>query len=111
MSQVRCPNTECNWTGEVQDCSPIDDIWERVEPGEIFPAGQCPNCGILVPPNPEDITGHVPEVAAIHELIQYMFFDEEAQCYDSEKELGGADTIQFLDELLRRHNLLPEAMK
>jgi hypothetical protein len=26
----------------------IDCIWERVLPGEIMPAGQCPECGALI---------------------------------------------------------------
>lgn len=43
-----CEN--CNWTGE--DVLDIDDVLERLSPGDIFPSGQCPQCGALC--HPED---------------------------------------------------------
>jgi len=43
--RTECQN--CNWMGERKDCDPIDDILERVAPGEPMPAGQCPKCGAL----------------------------------------------------------------
>lgn len=45
VSYVACDN--CDWEGDDDDLAQIDDIFERVEPGEIMPAGQCPNCGSL----------------------------------------------------------------
>ncbi len=41
---VRCDN--CDWTGTSKDLNEwISDIQERIYPGEIVPAGECPECG------------------------------------------------------------------
>ena len=42
----RCPN--CGHACHERDATPISDIFERVEPGEIMPAGECPLCGALL---------------------------------------------------------------
>lgn len=42
---VYCQN--CDWTGEEADCDPINDLQQRVAPGEPMPAGECPRCGSL----------------------------------------------------------------
>lgn len=46
----RCFCQDCLWEGEEADCDPIDDIFERVSPGEPMPSGQCPLCGALCQP-------------------------------------------------------------
>ena len=38
---------ECDWAGTQDDMNPIDVVHQRVEPGELMPAGQCPRCGAL----------------------------------------------------------------
>jgi hypothetical protein len=38
---------DCEWRGTVADCNEPADLWERVEPGERVPAGECPDCGAL----------------------------------------------------------------
>lgn len=43
--RVECQN--CDWAGERKDCNPIADIMERVDAGELMPAGECPKCGAL----------------------------------------------------------------
>lgn len=46
-------NSECDNCGKVwedSEVSPISDLWERVEPGGIMPAGECPECGALAYP-------------------------------------------------------------
>jgi predicted RNA-binding Zn-ribbon protein involved in translation (DUF1610 family) len=42
-----CQN--CEWTGpeEMLGSLPMQGIFERVAPGEPFPAGECPECGAL----------------------------------------------------------------
>ena len=42
--------TDCDWEGNVDQVRPyeIDAFFDRVEPGEIMPAGECPKCGFLV---------------------------------------------------------------
>lgn len=43
--KVKCDN--CGWRGTQSQTDLIDSIWERVDPGEIMPHGQCPKCGAL----------------------------------------------------------------
>jgi len=46
----RCVCQDCLWEGDDDDCDPINDIFERVSPGESMPSGQCPLCGALCQP-------------------------------------------------------------
>ena len=34
----------CNWTGPADECGPLKNAWERVQPGDPMPAGECPKC-------------------------------------------------------------------
>jgi hypothetical protein len=43
--RVSCDN--CQWTGRERDCSEIVNLTQRVAPGEVMPAGECPDCGAL----------------------------------------------------------------
>tara|TARA_B100000929_G_scaffold214052_1_gene171014 strand:+ start:8673 stop:10298 length:1626 start_codon:yes stop_codon:yes gene_type:complete len=43
--KVACAN--CEWIGDEDECRPIEHISERVMPGEIMPAGECPKCGAV----------------------------------------------------------------
>ena len=45
MSSCHCQN--CDWKGEDRQTEDIQDFWERVDPGEIMPCGQCPVCHAL----------------------------------------------------------------
>jgi len=40
-----CDN--CEWRGSTDDLDMITDAEQRLEPGYITPAGQCPECGAL----------------------------------------------------------------
>lgn len=42
-----CSNCEKKWKG-IQHLDPIEDLRQRIDPGEPYPAGQCPDCGCLV---------------------------------------------------------------
>ena len=44
---VLCECANCSWRGDVSDCNEIHDLLDRVEVGEEFPAGECPECGAL----------------------------------------------------------------
>ena len=46
---------ECDWAGTQFDMNPIDDVHQRVEPGELMPAGQCPRCGALLGVDDADV--------------------------------------------------------
>ena len=37
----------CAWTGVAEQLRPIDRLAERIHPGEVVPAGECPKCGAL----------------------------------------------------------------
>lgn len=41
----RCDN--CDWTGPASGLDDISDVQERLDPGGVVPAGQCPACGAL----------------------------------------------------------------
>ena len=34
----------CGWSGPADQCDPLENAWERVEPGTPMPAGECPKC-------------------------------------------------------------------
>lgn len=42
-----CECDNCLWTGHTDELRPIQDLAERVTPGGIVPAGECPECGAL----------------------------------------------------------------
>ena len=42
---VYCQN--CNWRGDANETAPICSLDQRISPGEIVPAGECPECGAL----------------------------------------------------------------
>ena len=47
---------ECDFgTDDIGDLHPIDDLYMRVDAGELLPAGQCPECGGLIDPAERDI--------------------------------------------------------
>ncbi len=46
-TKAKCGNGECDWTGDINDVTDIRDFWDRVQPGEEMPAGECPKCGWL----------------------------------------------------------------
>ena len=38
---------DCGWTGPVEETEELRNVWDRVLPGDVMPAGQCPaeGCG------------------------------------------------------------------
>lgn len=34
----------CGWNGPADQCGRLENAWERVEPGDPMPAGECPAC-------------------------------------------------------------------
>lgn len=37
----------CDWTGRQDALGDIEDLSQRVDPGEPMPTGECPDCGAL----------------------------------------------------------------
>ncbi|TSA39703.1 hypothetical protein D4R30_00655 [archaeon] len=66
--KVECQN--CEWKGTGVDVNPIQDIYERIEPGETVPAGECPECGCLARLVSE------PEAAAPTSTVYYVTVDD-----------------------------------
>jgi hypothetical protein len=48
MTKVECNN--CEWTGGVDELDECADLLQRLEPGDIFPMGDCPKCGAFCHP-------------------------------------------------------------
>ena len=44
-SKVLCDN--CGWEGVGSELDMVTDIEERIDPGGVVPAGQCPECSAL----------------------------------------------------------------
>jgi hypothetical protein len=67
-----CP--QCNWTGTMDTIDYLHDMYERVAPGEIHPAGQCPECGALIEATDEDIreAGNVPNGRALLAQVEAL---------------------------------------
>ena len=34
----------CGWNGPADQCGPLENAGERVQPGDTMPAGECPKC-------------------------------------------------------------------
>ena len=34
----------CGWNGPADRCGPLKNAWERIAPGDVMPAGECPEC-------------------------------------------------------------------
>ena len=34
----------CGWNGSADQCGPLKNAWERLQPGDTVPAGECPKC-------------------------------------------------------------------
>ena len=42
-----CVCANCDWEGPANQIRPIQDLWERIEPGGTLPIGECPECHAL----------------------------------------------------------------
>lgn len=45
FGECECQNCGATWFQS--ELKPIEHLFERVSPGEIMPAGECPDCGAL----------------------------------------------------------------
>jgi len=76
---VKCD--DCDWTGTAGQTEMISDIQERLTPGGVVPAGQCPECGALAYPiqdgkeaaKPDDSDD--PQQPELVELARSVFAD------------------------------------
>ena len=47
LKDWNCECANCGRRFREEDLAPMEDIFQRVSPGEIMPAGECPDCGAL----------------------------------------------------------------
>ena len=47
---------DCGWHGPVEETKELRNVWERVQPGDVMPAGECPveGCGAAAMLDPDD---------------------------------------------------------
>ena len=72
-----CANCGAVWTAA--QLAPYHDFWSRVQPGEIIPQGDCPDCGAFCyPPEPPITPLHVWTVTHehTHGKTTYVFASE-----------------------------------
>ena len=85
----------CNWTGPADLCGPLKNAHERVQPGDVMPAGECPVCNasammvedaagpsvtIITLPDPERAT-HFGVRSTAQSLANVMALAENRYCY------------------------------
>lgn len=52
-NKMNCKCNNCDWEGDsslMSGIAGIQGLFERISPGEIVPAGECPKCGCLTHP-------------------------------------------------------------
>lgn len=65
LTPYDCP--ECDWTGTFDDINGIHHIHhinEQIEPGELVPAGCCPDCGAMLEVEDVDVPDYTLSVVA-----------------------------------------------
>jgi hypothetical protein len=95
--QHQCDN--CEWQGEAAELHPIENLFQRVEPGGVVPSGQCPKCAALAYPvvpakrwlvvmygsiDPGNAIGPVRDEAHEEELILGLMRESSGLGYDGE---------------------------
>lgn len=43
----QCACDCCDWHGDASDLDQVENLEERLDPGGVVPAGQCPACAAL----------------------------------------------------------------
>jgi hypothetical protein len=91
-----CAHCGAVWTAE--QLAPYHDFWSRVQPGEIIPHGDCPDCGAFCYP-PELPTGPLHVWTVMHEHKHgkgtYVFASEQ----DALQQLGSLQLDWLADNL------------
>lgn len=47
MSEKRFTCGNCDWSGPEAELGEVQDLLQRIEPGDTVPDGECPCCGAL----------------------------------------------------------------
>lgn len=81
-----CQN--CDWRGTESQLDDIQDLHQRVDPGEPMPAGECPECGALCHEIPADEKA----IQAVQQkvLAQQLLLDQKRRLVTALAELATA---------------------
>lgn len=60
MSLYKCE--DCKWSGSANELDLIDYVEERVNPGELMPLGECPQCSCLIDVADDDVPNYTLEI-------------------------------------------------
>jgi Zn finger protein HypA/HybF involved in hydrogenase expression len=81
-----CECADCMWRGRESQLKDLRDVFERVLPGEDFPAGECPECGAVAHILDDQSEGHVPAVYASQDVPgNWGFVGCDSDCYETEE--------------------------
>jgi hypothetical protein len=85
---LHCVCGNCDWVGPIADLNDITDVQERVQAGEVTPAGECPECGALA---------HLDETNGTETVVTYIDKDMfQKRVDDTTKEHGISDTVSCM---------------
>ncbi len=95
-----CECQSCDWTGPEADLKPIEEqgIFDRVAPGEVMPAGECPKCGAvahLTKPDDDSLAALIGD-ALLYEAGQFDGPEDE------DLEVSGADLVDWFTDWRER---------
>ncbi len=94
-----CECANCGFRAPNDELDQIHDFWSRVNPGEIMPHGQCPECGAFCYPfeEPKPTTSH-PTLVKIYSVSSDTEFGMSAQLFATQ-----AEQHKWMDDLIRKN--------
>lgn len=104
--KVAC--ADCDWTGAEEECNPLQNISERVGPGEIMPAGECPECGAvahLIDEHRDEELGYEDLIRKEVEAIRRDFTEAHKKGYRSDEAMEALSKhLERAEKLLSEQN-------
>lgn len=91
---------DCNWRGPDTELREIKDLYQRVDPGEPMPSGECPECGALCQPTDDDGT-----TKRVRVTVDCIADVREHWLGDAPAYFDGNQLHDWCDEQLQRGNL------
>jgi hypothetical protein len=97
MAKVECQN--CRWTGDEEGCDPVEDLAERVAPGEVCPVCECPECGAVCHYMDKPDVGQMRELLVVaRSVIRDLCFSyRPADCAEHPRNIVGRITALLQD--------------
>lgn len=93
---IICPHCSTEMaTGDLTPLEDVEDLLERVQPGELVPQGECPECGGLVP-----VAGGASTRIILHMeggIVQHVEADRDVNVLLLDADTEGAETEDLLE--------------